>query len=134
MSLDLDFVIRKSIQDKEMRAVIYKEKYDQVIPFLKESKSLALTALDAFTKLLTPEGKKSSQCALFQEILKQRKRRNYIIAIKERRFGNRGKLNLFFVILLRELNCTNVAFLSTDQLFHSFMYCQNQWSVFFKSL
>lgn len=98
LPLDLDYVIRKSIQNVEMRDVIYREDYYQVIPFLRSGKSLALTALEAFTNLLTPEGKKSSQCALFQEILTERNRRNYITIIKERRFGNRGKLNFFFFI------------------------------------
>lgn len=86
-----------SPEDQDLQAVIHRCKYNFIIPFMRATKSMASLALDAFVKLLTPAGNKASQCALFQMMLAEKKRRNFMNSHEERRFGSNSELFMLFL-------------------------------------
>lgn len=62
-----------------------------VSAFVRAEKSIVLTAIEAFSMLLTQEGKVSSQKNLFDMILEKKGIKNVINTYVERRFGATSK-------------------------------------------
>lgn len=62
-----------------------------VSAFVRAEKSIVLTAIEAFSMLLTQEGKVSSQKNLFDMLLEKKGIKNVINTYVERRFGATSK-------------------------------------------